>query len=141
MRISRDTGVAFLGPFALGILAVATDDPIARRDALAAAEAILEAGAVSHNHLWFRRDAIDVCVGAGAWDQAEHHAAALEAFARREPSPLSTFVVARGRALAAFGRGARGCSLKDELSRLRDEGERIGCLVALPEIEAALAAS
>lgn len=141
VRISREAGGTFLGPFALGILALATDDPAAREAALGTAEAILEAGAVSHNHLLFRRDAIDACLQVGAWDRAERHATALEVFARREPSPWSVFVVARGRALAAFGRGMRTTGLTEQLSRLRAEGERQGFLVALPAIEAALAAS
>src|SRR6516162_1541675 len=59
VKISRETGPAFLGPFALGALALASEDPTARQAALAEGEALLEAGAVSHNHLLFRRDAID----------------------------------------------------------------------------------
>ncbi len=34
-----------------------------------------------------RKDAIDVSIDLGDWDLAEHHAAALEAFARFEPLP------------------------------------------------------
>jgi tetratricopeptide (TPR) repeat protein len=141
VRISRETSVAFIGPFALGVLALATADPTRRSDALAEGEAILEAGAVSHNHLLFRRDAVEACLETLAWDQADHHAAALEAFAQKEPSPWSNFVVARGHALAAFGRGARSVGLSDKLSCLREDGERLGLLVALPAIEAALAVS
>ena len=33
--------------------------------ALARGEAMLEAGAVSHNHMFFRREAIDICLGYG----------------------------------------------------------------------------
>jgi hypothetical protein len=111
VRISRETGVAYIGPCALGVLALATADPARRSKALAEGEAILEAGAVSHNHLLFRRDAIDACLETLAWDRADDHAAALETFARREPSPWSNFVIARGRALAAFGRGARSVGM------------------------------
>jgi hypothetical protein len=53
--------------------------------------------------------------------------------------PWSDFVVARGRALAAFGRGGRDAALMAELSRLRDEGTHLGFLIALPAIEAACA--
>ena len=72
---------------------------------------------------------------------AQEAVAALETFARRQPSPWSNFVIARGRALAAFGRGARSVGMNDELSRLRENGERLGLLVALPAIEAALTVS
>jgi tetratricopeptide (TPR) repeat protein len=141
VRISRETGVSYIGPFALGILALATADPARRSEALAEGEAILEAGAVSHNHLLFRRDAVEACLETLAWDRADDHAAALETFVRREPSPWSNFVIARGRALAAFGRGARSVGMNNELSRLREDGKRLGLLVALPAIEAALAVS
>ena len=48
VRISRETGMGFLGPFALGALALASNDPAARWIALEEAEALLGAGAVSH---------------------------------------------------------------------------------------------
>ena len=69
VKISRETGPAFLGPFALGALALASEDPTARQAALAEGEALLEAGAVSHNHLLFRRDAIDAYLGVTASDR------------------------------------------------------------------------
>jgi hypothetical protein len=139
MSVCRETGLAFLGPFVLGVLALATDDAGTRDAALAEGEQLLAAGAVSHNELLFRRDAIEACLWSGAWDKAERHAAALEAFASREPSPWTKFVVARGRALAAHGRQGHGGSSAADLARLRSEGERLGHLGALPAIDAALA--
>ena len=106
-------------------------------DALSEAETLLGEGVVSHNHLLFRKDAIDACLQAGAWDRADGHATALEDFARAEPTPWSDFFVARGRALAAFGRGGRDAALVAELARLSDEGKKLGLLIALPTIEAA----
>jgi len=136
VKISRETGPAFLGPFALGALASATDDPTVRHAALEEGEALLRAGAVSHNHLLFRRDAIDACLGAGDWEGAERSAAALEDYTGSEPPPFSDFYIARARALAARG-GDRwdAAALAAELERLRDEGERLGLRVALPAIE------
>jgi tetratricopeptide (TPR) repeat protein len=136
VKISRETGPAFLGPFALGALASATDDPTVRHAALEEGEALLRAGAVSHNHLLFRRDAIDACLGAGDWEGAERSAAALEDYTGSEPLPFSDFYIARARALAARG-GDRwdAAALAAELERLRDEGERLGLRVALPAIE------
>ena len=140
LSISRETGMAFLGPMILGALALATDDEAARDAALAEADELLAAGSVSHNHFLFRRDAIEACLRVGAWDRAERHAAALEDYARREPSAWTGFVVARGRALAEHGRGDGGPTLMPELLGLKEEGERLGHLDALPAIEAALSA-
>ena len=42
-------------------------------------------------------DAIDACLDRERRDAAGHHASALDAYARREPSPCSAYVVARKR--------------------------------------------
>jgi hypothetical protein len=141
VKISRQTGPAFLGPFALGALALASDDPTARQAALVEGEALLRAGAVSHNHLLFRRDAIDACLDASEWEGAERSAAALEDFTRSEPLPFSDFYIARARALAAHGKNQSDTAeLLAELERLREEGERLGLRVALPGIVEAIRA-
>jgi tetratricopeptide (TPR) repeat protein len=139
VRISRETSPAFLGPFALGALALATDDPTARQAALEEAEALLRAGAVSHNHLLFPRDAIEAYFEAGDWERMEHCAAELERYTRSEPLPFADFYIARGRALAAFGRGQSDTrELTTELKRVRALGEQVGIRVALPGIETAI---
>ena len=140
LAISRETGMAFIGPVILGVLARTTDDTAVRSKALAEGEALLAAGSISHNHFLFRRDAIDACLEQSAWDEADRHAGALEDYARQEPSPWPGFVVARGRALAARGRGAGMATLGAELARLRSEGERLQHLDALVAVDAALAA-
>jgi class 3 adenylate cyclase/tetratricopeptide (TPR) repeat protein len=139
VKISRETSIAFLGPFALGALALATGDPSARQVALDEAEALLRAGAVSHNHLLFPRDAIEVYLEAGNWDRVESIASKLEQYTRPESLPFADFYVARGRALAACGRGSSDMNgLAAELQRLLDKGERLGILIALPGIHAAV---
>jgi class 3 adenylate cyclase/tetratricopeptide (TPR) repeat protein len=139
VRISRETSPAFLGPFALGALALATDDPTARQAALEEAGALLRAGAVSHNHLLFPRDAIEAYFEAGDWERMEHCAAELEQYTRSEPLPFADFYIARGRALAAFGRGQSDPrKLTAELERVRVQGQQVGIRVALPGIETAI---
>jgi tetratricopeptide (TPR) repeat protein len=139
VKISRETSPAFLGPFALGALALASDDPTARQAALDQGEELLRAGAVSHNHLLFPRDAIEVYLEAGNWDRVERCTAELEQYTRSEPLPFADFYIARGRALAAFGRGESDLAkLATELKRLRAEGERLGIRVALRGIETAI---
>jgi class 3 adenylate cyclase/tetratricopeptide (TPR) repeat protein len=134
IAIFRETGMAFMGPMALGMLALATEDPNERTSALAEAEVILASGAVGHNHLLFRKDAIDACLTVSAWDQAVHHAAALEDFTRQEPTPWSDFFIARGLALSACGRGLRDLALVTELHRLQTEGVRLGLLLPMYEL-------
>jgi len=139
VKISRDTSIAFLGPFALGALSLASDNPTARQAALEEAEELLRAGAVSHNHLLFPRDAIEVYLEADNWDCVERAVAELEHYTRSEPLPFADFYIARGRALAACGRGQSDMAeLAAELERIHDEGERLGIRVALRGTETAI---
>jgi hypothetical protein len=108
---------------------------------LAEGERLLRAGSVAHNHFRFYRDAIDATLQAGEWDEAEQLAAALEEFTSPEPLPWTAFYVARGRALAAWGRGQKGGASKAELERLAGEARRAGLHLALPALEAAFAPS
>jgi class 3 adenylate cyclase/tetratricopeptide (TPR) repeat protein len=139
LAISRETGMAYLGPMLLGTLARISDDAGERRAALAEAEALLAAGSVSHNYLWFYHEAIETALSTGEWDASERYAAALENYTRPEPLPWADFAVARGRALAAFGRGARDDATIAELRRLRGTAERDGMQLMLPALQAALA--
>jgi class 3 adenylate cyclase/tetratricopeptide (TPR) repeat protein len=141
LKICRETGMHFIGPRALGAIAMITDDPRERQEALREAEQILAEGCVGHNYFWFYRDAMQVCLDGGEWDEVERYAAALEDYARPEPLPWSDFFIARGRALAAHGRGERGEALMAQLQQLRDEAKRVGFRTDLPAIEQALAES
>ena len=139
LAISRETGLGFHGPNVLGGLAQAAEDPSERRRALAEGEAIIGRGAVGHNHLRFYPDAIETALDLGDWDKAERYADALEAFTRPEPLPWSDFFIARGRALAAIGRGRRDENTRLKLDRLSDEARRLELLTALPALEQAFA--
>jgi class 3 adenylate cyclase/tetratricopeptide (TPR) repeat protein len=138
VAISRDTGMAFLGPGLLGWLALYTEDPEEGRAALAEGEALLAAGSVSHNYFFFYRAAIDAALATKDWVAAERYADALEDYTRPEPLPWADFMIARGRALAAWGRGERDAVTAARLRALRDEAERAGLRSALHAIEAAL---
>ncbi|MBN3761705.1 AAA family ATPase [Burkholderia sp. Ac-20365] len=139
LAISAETGMAYLGASYLATLARVTDDAAVFERAFEEGEALLAAGAVSHNHLLFRRDAIEACIERGLWDMAAEHAAALEAYACREPSPFSAFIVARARALVALGRGNRDPEAFGRLRRLKEEGRTLGFLHLIPAIDAAIA--
>jgi tetratricopeptide (TPR) repeat protein len=141
LTIARRSGMTFFGPYVLGVLARTIDDTTVRQAAFREAEDILRAGCVSHNHFWFCREAIDICVETGAWDEVERFAKILGDYTRPEPLPLCDFYVARGRALAAFGCGERDEKTIEELRRLRDEAVGIGLKSQLPLLERAIAAS
>jgi hypothetical protein len=136
LAISRETGMAFVGPWILGILLLVNDDPGARSRTISEAETLLRAGSPSHNQFEFRRCAIDICIETGDWDGAEVHAAALKDYTLPEPLPWTDLVIARGRALAAYGRGKRDPKLLSELGRLENESQRLGLRSAQPTIMA-----
>jgi tetratricopeptide (TPR) repeat protein len=141
LRISRDTGMAFTGPRSLSAMALVTENPERRRGFLEEGEAILRSGAISHNQFWFYRDAIEVSLDIGDWLEVERYAVALEDYTRPEPLPWCDLFIARGRALAAWGRGRRDAEILAELQRLRAEVERIGLTTALPALHEALRAA
>lgn len=126
LAISAETGMAYFGPVYYGILALIEEDETRRRVALSDGEALLSGNVVAHNHLLFRKDAIEASMLLRDWDEAERHAAALEDFVRPEPLPWTCFIAARARAFAAIGKGRRDAQLEDELRRLQIEGDRRG---------------
>ena len=121
------------------MLALSTDDEKIRRQSWQKAEAILGNGSLSHTYFNFYEDSIEACLRIGDWDQAERFADALEAYTSAEPVLRSEFDVARGRALAAFGRGRRDDELIAEIRRLCRQCEDVGFRLKLPALEAALA--
>jgi len=107
---------------------------------LSEAEALIDAGCFGHNQLRFYPDAINVALELGDLDEVERYAQALEDFTKPEPLPWADFFIARRRALAAHARVQADPVPARELQRLRDDGLRMGFIVALPAIEAALTA-
>ncbi len=138
IEISRRTGLSFSGPVVLGAIALTTDDPIARRDALSEGEELLKAGSVSHNHFRFYRDTIEAMLRANDWDNADRLAAALHEYTSLEPLPWTDFYISRARALAAHGRGKRDDVTRSEIRRLTDLARRVDLRLALPLLERAL---
>jgi DNA-binding SARP family transcriptional activator/predicted negative regulator of RcsB-dependent stress response len=137
-ELSLETSPGYVGPLVCAAIALATTDPGRRADALVEGLRLLNEGAVFHNVIEYHRDAIDALLENGDWVAVEQHAAALDEAMRQEPLPYTNFFAARGRALAAHGRGNRGAKTKDELTRLRVMANRVGMRAALPAIEGAL---
>jgi hypothetical protein len=135
-----ESGMTFGGPIALCILALAAEDEAQCQAALAEAEAILDDGSVGHNYLNFYEDAMEACLQFGAWDEVLRYAQALRDYTRPEPLPRSDYFIARGRALAAFGRGARDAQTMQALQRLCSEVDQNGFNLSRLAIDAALEA-
>lgn len=136
-----ESGMTFGGPIALGILALSAEDADQCHGALREAEALLEAGSVGHNYLNFYEDAMEACLHIGDWDEAERYAQALQDYTRAEPLPRSDFFIARGRALAACGRGECDADIAGQLQSLQTQAQETGLKLALPAIETALDAA
>ena len=136
---AEETGFDYMGASILGALAWACADPNERRAALARAEAALDAEAIGHNHLWFYRYGMEAALEMADWPRVERYAAALEDYTRAQPLPWADFYIARGRALAAVGRGARDEKTLGEIARLRAAAEEVGLKIAVPALDAALA--
>lgn len=141
LNICRDTGMNFIGPAVLGCKSRITGDPETRQQALHEGERILGTGCVSHNYFSFYRDAMEVCLNTGDWNAVERYAAALEDYTRPEPLPWSHFFIARGRVLAAYGKGRRDDALIAKLHELSGEAHRVGLKLAARRIEDALRAA
>jgi class 3 adenylate cyclase/tetratricopeptide (TPR) repeat protein len=133
-----ESGMTQNGPYALGLLGLATQDADQRRLVLTEGEALLEVGSVGHNYLEFYVDAMEVCLQISEWDEVDRYARALEDYTHDEPLPRSDLFIARGRVLAAHGRGNRDQETMEELQRLHDKVERVGLKFALPALEIAL---
>lgn len=141
VQVVRKVGMTFIGPTVLAVEAVLTDDAEASQNLLREAEAILDAGCVAHNHFWFGQIAIAQALASRAWDRVDRYATRLEVYTEAEPLPWSNFLAARGRALAAWGRGDRTVLCTTELQRLRKLAEDRHLHRDLVELHAALAAA
>jgi class 3 adenylate cyclase/tetratricopeptide (TPR) repeat protein len=117
LNLSRKYGMKFQGPMNLAAVAWATGDAGERQQCLLEGEALLAAGSISHNYFWFYRDAIEVSLDLGNWDEADRYADALETYFSSEPMPFANFFIDRCRVLTGLRRGSPG---HPDLTKLRD---------------------
>ena len=140
--ISREVARAFNAGRIFGALAwVMASDSAVREGALDEGETALHGGSISHNHFWFYRFAMDALLAVDDWARVERYAAALEDYTRDEPLEWTDFFIARGRALAAFGRGRHDETTMNELQRLHDKAKNLGLKVAIQALDEALAST
>lgn len=138
LEMSRQATMQFVGPRALSLVVLLAKDSRQREKAQREAEALLRAGSVAHNHLWFHRYAIEVALEQKSWRDAERHATELERYTRSEPLPLIDFYIAQARALAMHGKDADREAAHHELFRLREQAKSENLWNALQALEEAL---
>jgi len=138
LEISRETGTGFLGAWVLGTLALVDPTPAAARAALAEGEELLRGDCVGHNYYGFYRNAMEVALRLGDWDEVRRFAGALETYCIGEPVPWSDFTSARARALALKGAGETGPGLKAELQQLQQQAVEAEMMIAQQAIDDAL---
>jgi class 3 adenylate cyclase/tetratricopeptide (TPR) repeat protein len=140
LALTCQTGTAFIGPLISAALAWLEPDAAGAMRLLREGEELLQAGAVSHCHLHFQREAIDVALRWRDGDRARHHVQALEEYVREEPLPWAMLLVERGRTLAAHAAGASDDATLPALRKVKTALEAAGMLSSLPAVEAVLAA-
>ena len=133
VALSRIAAPTYCGPWALGALAIASDDPQVSRRLLDEGAALLARGCVSHNHLEFHLLAIEVALRAGDRAAALGYAAALESYTRDEPLAWASLVVARARVLAA-GRRGRAAAARSEASEVLEAARRMQFEMLVPAL-------
>ena len=124
------------GAWALAALAYARGEEVRGRALLEEGERLLAAGSVSHNHLEFRKFAIEFLLDAGDRDGARRQAAALAEYTRDEPLPWADVIVARAEVLAAAD-GRRRASAR-RLREVLDAVEHMGFEALAPRLREAL---
>ncbi|UCG96140.1 MAG: AAA family ATPase [Burkholderiales bacterium] len=139
LEIARQSGMAFAGAWILSVMACAEPNGEQARRLLAQGETELLSPCVSHCHLHFYRNAIDVSLRQQDWRNAARYAAMLEQYVRAEPLPWAAVLIERALALATAGSGERSEALLDRLQGIRAEITRVGIWSALPGVDRAIA--
>lgn len=134
LAIARASGMRYIGPVALGLLALMSRDDNERQSALTEAEQLLAGGCVSHAHFHFRQFAIEGAIVQSDWAEAERQADELESYASGEPLPWTAFVVEWGRVLAAVGAGSGGGAMRERVDALIRVAGDSGFRQALPKL-------
>jgi tetratricopeptide (TPR) repeat protein len=103
LEIARATGTGFCGPWAVALLARASDNAARCHELLDEGTEMLRGGCVGHNVVWFYREAIEATWQADP-ERAAGYADALIEATSGERLPLADFVVDRAACLARTDR-------------------------------------
>ena len=121
----------------VGIAATLTDNASERDLWLQEGEALLQQNTLAHNHLYFRRHAIDACLFVARTTEARRHANLLAKFAEREPLPFTEMVVRRGLLLADAADETLSPEGRAELTELAARAEKARFLPLVAPMRAA----
>ncbi len=105
--LALEVARTYCGPWCLGVQALHTPNAERARELLAQGEALLAGGCVSHNHLEYRRVAIEFALRHEDFREVRRHAQALEDYTRDEPLAWSD-ADHPPRAIPRRSRGASG---------------------------------
>lgn len=137
LALARSSGMAYMGPVFLGMLArVAAHDEDVRVACLTEADRLLDSNGLAHNHLLFRREAIEACRAVGDTAAMRRHAEQLQARTQGEALPWSNFVADRAVALAGAQDSLGSDGLRGRLLALIDAGRAIGLLGDVAALQA-----
>ena len=98
--LALEVARTYCGPWCLGVQALHTPNVERARELLAQGEALLAAGCVSHNHLEFRRAAMEFNLRHGDYRETRRHAAALRDYTKDESLAWSDLIVRRAEYLS-----------------------------------------
>lgn len=140
LRLCEETGLNYMGPIVLGMLAELAGNESERQELIARARYILASGAPSHNHMFFNSHMMTASLKRGEWQAAEGFAEALADYSAKEPFPWADFLIERARVLIAFGRGERSGEVKAELARVAAHGRKLNFIRATRALDEAIAA-
>ncbi|MGE0240773.1 MAG: adenylate/guanylate cyclase domain-containing protein [Parvibaculaceae bacterium] len=139
-KLCEETGLNYMGPIVLGMLAELAAGESERHAHIAHARAILKAGAPIHNHLYFNGHMMTASLKRRDWAAAESFIQALADYIAEEPFPWAVFLIERARILIRVGRGERSEAAKAELMRLAALGRDYQFIRATQALDEALAA-
>ena len=98
--LALEVARTYCGPWCLGVQALHMVNEERARELLAQGEALLAAGCVSHNHIEFRRLAMEFNLRHGDVAQTRRHAAALRDYTKDESLAWSDLIIGRAEYLA-----------------------------------------
>lgn len=136
--LCEETGLNYMGPIVLGMLAELAGDETERQTHIARARTILKAGAPFHNHMYFNAHMITASLNRREWEKAESFVQALAEYTAQEPFAWSSFLIDRARILIRVGRGESGGTVKAELARLSALGRTYNFIRATRALDEAI---
>jgi hypothetical protein len=98
--LALEAARTYCAPWCVGVQALHTPNVERARELLAQGEALLNEGCVSHNHLEYRRVAMEFCLRHGDIRETRRHAAALRSYTAGEPLVWADLIVRRAEFLA-----------------------------------------